>query len=75
MQPQACAPRYLAVGGLGAGKRKETRMRKREVEKLLYHAVAEALGIETDEPKKAEPKAAGATIAKSAHAEDHRAAA
>jgi hypothetical protein len=50
-------------------------MRKREVEKLLYRAVAEALGIETEEPKKAELKVAAAASKKPAHAEDHRAAA
>ena len=50
-------------------------MRKREVEKLLYHAVAKALDIEIEEPKKAERKAAAPAIKKPAHAEDHRAAA
>ena len=50
-------------------------MRKREVEKLLYHAVAEALGLEIEEPKKAERKAAAPAIKKPAHADDNRAAA
>jgi hypothetical protein len=50
-------------------------MRKREVDKLLYHAVAEALGIETNEPKKAEEKTAAPAMKIAQHSDDNRAAA
>ena len=49
-------------------------MRKREVDKLLYHAVAEALGIETNEPKKTEEKTAAPAMKIPQHSDDRAAA-
>jgi hypothetical protein len=50
----------LPTSGLGAATEGSDRMRKREVEKLLYHAVAEALGVmpETKDLTKNPPKQA-----------------
>jgi hypothetical protein len=51
-------------------------MRKREVEKLLYRTVAEALGVEIDgEAKKDETKLSAPAEQKPAHRDDDRAAA
>jgi hypothetical protein len=51
-------------------------MRKREVEKLLYRTVAEALGVEIDgEARKDESKHSAPSEQKPAHREDNRAAA
>jgi hypothetical protein len=66
---------FVDVGGLGTGETEGNRMRKREVEKLLYHAVAEALGIETNEPKKTEAKTAVPAMKIPQHSDDNRAAA
>jgi hypothetical protein len=49
-------------------------MRKREVEKLLYRAVAEALGVETEELRKIESKRA-APAKKAAPHDERRVAA
>ncbi len=53
-------------------------MRKRDVEKLLYHAVAEALGVEPetkDLAKKTPRQAIERSGKKPADGDDHRAAA
>lgn len=49
-------------------------MRKREIEKLLEKAVAEALGVELKSARGRESRASAAAAAKPAYA-DHRAAA
>ena len=66
---------FVEVGGLGDRETEGNRMRKREVDKLLYHAVAEALGIETNEPKKTEEKTAAPAMKVPAQSDDNRAAA
>jgi hypothetical protein len=37
----------------GPSDRKEVKMRKRELEKLLFQAVADALGVEVNTPREA----------------------
>ena len=65
---------FVDVGGLGTGETEGNRMRKREVDKLLYHAVAEALGIETNEPKKTEENTAAPAKKIPQHSDDRAAA-
>jgi hypothetical protein len=56
---------------MGRSDRKEVKMRKRELEKLLVQAVADALGVEMSAPRK-EAKAAAAKATKPAVAHpDH----
>jgi hypothetical protein len=62
---------------MGLSDRKEAKMRKRELEKLLVQAVADALGVEMSGPRK-EAKSAASKATKPAvehHDHHHRAAA
>jgi hypothetical protein len=57
-----------------AGKRRISRMHKREIEKLLERAVAEALGVELKARRRTQNKVTQIAAFKKARA-DHRAAA